>query len=104
MARFTGNAGVVPTTSAPYISGTLQAGLDDRIAGVIFSDTAGTLHVEQSIDGNNWDLDDTIAVTGGQGARVSVELVAPYYRMRFVPTTNGSAFRLAVRTSSAGSR
>lgn len=104
MARFTGNSGVVPTTASPFVSGTLNADLSDRIAGVVFSDTAGTLHVEQSVDGNNWDLDTTVAVAANVGSPVSVELVAPFYRVRYVPTTNPAVFRLAVRTSSAGSR
>lgn len=104
MARFTGNHGVVPTTSAPYDSGPLQSDLSDRVVGIVFSDVAGTLHIMQSINGTDWDVDSSYPISAADGSGFSEEIVGPYYRITFVPGSNGAVFRLAARTSSAGSR
>lgn len=103
MARFIGSTNP-PTTGTPYNSGARQTGAGDRIVGLVFSDTAGNLYVDQSGDGTNWDYTDSVAVAAGAGQKISVELVAPYYRVRYVPTTNPVAFRLTARQSSAGAR
>lgn len=106
MARFTGTQ-TLPTTAAPYVSGPLGAGLGDRATGTVFSDTAGNLIFEHAsyqnpAGGYFWDVADTIPVTASTGVKFSIELVSPYYRIRYVPTTNPTVFRLATRQSSAG--
>lgn len=106
MARFTGTQ-TPPTTAAPFVSGPLQAGLSDRVTGTVFSDQAGSLVVEQAsypnpAGGYFWDVADTFAVAANTGVKFSVELIAPYYRIRYTPTTNPTVFRLASRHSSAG--
>lgn len=84
---------------------------DDRVTGLVFADQAGTLHIEQTNDPKAadptqtavWDLDTTQAVVASTGASFSIELVAPFWRIRYV---NGGvsqgAFRLHARTASAG--
>jgi hypothetical protein len=78
----------------------------DRVKGTIFSDQAGTLSIDQSFDGQNWDLQTTYAITANAGRGFSEELVAPNVRVRF---TNGSGttaatVRLYANFSSAGAR
>lgn len=71
----------------------------NKLIGSVFSNATGTLTVEQSQNGTNYDIIDTIAyvgaaVTGG----FSVEIVAPYARVQFVDTagTAQTSFRLYV--------
>lgn len=75
----------------------------DTITGAIFSSHAGTLHVEQSIDGTNWDIDDTVAVTASTGTKVNIAMLCPFVRLRFVATaTQPTTFRLSTKLSAAG--
>ena len=101
MAYF-GNSGVLGANDNTVIA-QHNTDLHDRITGLIFSDKAGVLHVEQSGDGTNWDWDDTVTVVVSTGVKFSFELSGPYVRLRYV---NGAAaqtvFRLAARFSSAG--
>ena len=68
-----------------------------QIVGTVYADTDGTLKIQQSPDGTNWDVETSISVTGGSGKGFSVEIVAPY--MRVVYENGGTAqttFRLYV--------
>lgn len=76
----------------------------DRIVGSAFSDQAGTLYIEQSFDGTNWDISTSITITASDGKGFSEELVAPNIRLRYTNGgTNQGEFRLFARFSSAGS-
>ena len=60
------------------------------IVGTIFADQAGTLFVDQSSDGTNYDTVTSQATTASStaaGSSFSVAVVAPYFRIRW---TNGS--------------
>jgi hypothetical protein len=75
----------------------------DRITGTVFSDQAGTLFIEQSSDGTNWDVSTSVPVTANDGSGFSEELVAPQVRLRYVNgATLQTSFRLFSRFSSAG--
>jgi len=78
----------------------------DRVTGLVFSDTAGTLYLDQSSTGaaGEWDYSQSQAVVANTGAGFSFELIAPYYRFRYVPTANGTVFRFSSRQSAAGAR
>jgi hypothetical protein len=105
MARFTGSAGFTPTVANPFVSGPLTADLADSITGMVFCDVAGTLFVEQSADaGKNWDVSTSYPIVANDGSGFKEDLVGPWYQIRFVPSADASVFRLAARTSSAGSR
>jgi len=68
-----------------------------RIVGSVYADQAGTLYVEQSPDGTNWDVVDSFSVTAGAGFGFSVEKVCPYARVRCVNgATAQTTFRLYV--------
>lgn len=85
---------------------TSQVGMRERhdtINGTVASDVAGTLHIQQSTDGTNWDVDATYSITGGDGKGFTELLVAPYWRIYYV---NGGAdqgyFRISATTQSGG--
>lgn len=84
----------------------MPVGQDDNVVGVVKTDQAGTLYVEQSKDATNWDLSESTAVSANTGTKFSFAVVAPYIRVRFVNTsvTAQTFLRLAARFSSAGPR
>lgn len=91
----------VDSTSIPLAaSGTytsanpiLSAG-NARIVGTVYSNQAGTLNVDQSADGVNWDATTSVAVTASTPTIFSVESIAPYARLRYV---NGAAAQTVFR-------
>ena len=103
MARYIGTT--TPLLANGTWSDTLQAGREDFIAGLVFSDQGGTLLIEQGIDNQNWDFDTSITVVGGTGKEFKLDIYAPYVKLTY---TNGAtpqtAFRLGARFSSSGNR
>lgn len=96
------NSGVL-TANQNIVLGQNNTDRADSIVGLVFSDQAGTVHIEQSADGQNWDWDDTVAVVASTGNKFSFPLFAPYVRVRYVNGgTNQTVFRLHARFSSAG--
>jgi hypothetical protein len=97
------------TLSAAYAAAeektqTVDPGLADRITGIVWADAAGSLKIEQSADGTNWDLSTTIAAIINTGVAVSVEIVAPYVRAHYINGAGVANVRCAVRFTSAGPR
>lgn len=84
--------------NATYNSGAKGADRADRITGSVFADQAGTVYIEQSANGTNWDISTDYAVTASDGKGFSEEVLLPYVRIRY---TNGGtpqgAFRLYAR-------
>jgi hypothetical protein len=75
----------------------------DYISGSVFADQAGTIYIEQSGDGVNWDISSDYPVTASDGKGFSEALFSPYVRIRYV--NGGSAqgaFRITSRFTSAG--
>jgi hypothetical protein len=104
MPRFAGTSTPV-TAAAGWDSGPMQAGLSDRVKGMVFSDQNGDIFIEQSADnGANWDVSTTYPVVANDGSGFSEELVGPIFRVRFVPDADTTVFRISVNTSSAGPR
>ena len=86
-----------------YTSPTLLTDRADNISGVVFADQTGTIYIEQSADGQNWDLSTSYPVTANDGNGFSESLLAPFVRVRYVNDATGQgAFRLAARFTSAG--
>lgn len=85
---------------------TLNIGLADRITGSVFCDQAGTLFIEQSGDGANWDIQTSYPVSANDGTGFSEEAILAYARVRFANTSasDATALRVYVRTTSAGPR
>ena len=83
--------------SATYTGSSVETSGYKQIVGTVYADVDGTLKIQQSSDGTNWDVETSISVTGGSGKGFSIEVVAPY--MRVVYENGGtaqSAFRLYV--------
>lgn len=100
---FIGTTGNAEFSTLTWTSRQKNADKFDSITGTIFSDQAGALHVEQSPDGTNWDVDDNIAVAATTGVKVSIALVAPFVRLRFVATTTQpTVFRCSTKLSASG--
>lgn len=104
MARYLGSK--TPLASAGVWTDTANAGQEDWIVGLIFSDQAGNLFVEQSVDNSNWDYTSAAyAVVAGTGKTFKEEIFAPYIRLRYVNgATLQGVFRISAHFSSAGYR
>lgn len=86
-----------------YVSPVYVTDRADQISGSVFSDQGGTIFIEQSGDGLNWDISTDYAVTASDGKGFSEALYMPYVRVRYVNGgTNQGAFRLFARFTSAG--
>jgi hypothetical protein len=67
------------------------------ICGSVYADQPGTLYIEQSPNGTNWDIVDSYSVSAGTGLKFTVEKVLPYARVRFENgATAQTVFRLYV--------
>lgn len=89
--------------AATYTGPTMLTDRYDTIAGTVFSDQAGTIHIQQSPDGTNWDLDTFYAITASTGKGFSETIVAPYYRITYVNgATPQTAFRLKASAEATG--
>ncbi len=89
------------TTTALGASGTYTTATPmatdgySRITGSVYANEAGTLNVEQSADGTNWDISSTFTVSASVGEGFSVELVCPNVRLNYANgATAQTAFRL----------
>lgn len=105
MARFIGSQALL--AGAGVFTDVLQAGREDFIVGIVFSDVGGTLNIEHSGDGGtNWDVNDApITVAPGVGQVFERKVYGTHLRLRYVNgATPQTVFRLTARFSSAGNR
>lgn len=71
------------------------------IEGTVFADVDGTLHIEQSSDGANADVDTSYEIKGSDGKGFKEALVGRFWRLRFV---NGAKEQKAFRISGTARR
>lgn len=64
------------------------------LKGSAFADQKGTLHIEQSSDGENWDVDSDSEIAASEGIGIEENLVGRYWRARYV---NGTAAQGVLR-------
>jgi len=90
-----------PSTTTPlaanatFTSTTQSGGGFARITGTVLADQAGTLNIDQSPDGTNWDVTSSFSIAANTGQGFSVEIVAPNWRLRYVNgATAQTTFRL----------
>jgi hypothetical protein len=76
----------------------------DTVEGIVVADKAGTLFIDQSGDGKNWDFSNSFEISASVGKGFSQILVAPYWRVRFKNTTNENqgVFRIWANTQAGG--
>jgi hypothetical protein len=89
---------------AEFISPWITAeDIDAYIVGTVFADKAGTLHIEQSSDGVNVDVDESFEVPANDGKGFTEDRMGSFWRVRYV---NGAvaqgAFRLAASAKRGG--
>lgn len=76
----------------------------DTVMGSAFADQNGTLYIEQSSDGTNWDVSSPFEITANDGKGFEENLVLPYWRIRFKNTASSdqTIFRISVVTQAGG--
>jgi len=83
-----------------YNTDWIATGVFNKFIGTLFCNRNCTIYLEQSIDGENEDAQTTQAYTGGAyDGMFSLELTAPYVRLRVVAAVNTTVFRVWSRLS-----
>ncbi len=85
--------------SATYTSTTLSLGVYDKIVGSVYADQTGTLDVNQSYDGKNWDVQSNVTVSASTPTGFNIAVVAPYQQVVY---TNGSTAQTTFRLNVGG--
>lgn len=89
-----------------YTGDTKMRDTFDAVKGMVFSDTAGTLHIDQGFRNAAgtifWDFDTSVSVLASTGKEFTVDLYAPLWRVRFVQAGTQTVFRLHAATTAAG--
>jgi hypothetical protein len=80
--------------NATYTSQQYNVSGFKRVCGTCFADAAGTLYIDQSSNGTNYDYTSTFNVKASKGLSFSVEITAPYVRIRY---TNGNTAQTVFR-------
>jgi DUF4097 and DUF4098 domain-containing protein YvlB len=63
-----------------------------------YADQPGTLYIEQSPDGTNWDISESTSVAANTGTALITVIKSRYMRFRYVNGANAqTVFRLAKR-------
>lgn len=90
--------------AAVYTSDPIHLNQYNRLTGIVKSDQSGSLAVQQSSDGTNWDHITTIAVTGGTGKEIDVKVYGEYARLVYTNgATDQTVFRMTVFATPSGS-
>lgn len=77
-----------------YTSVSVEVLTYNKITGTCFADQSGTLVIEQSPDGANWDYESSWTYTANAKFGFSVELISRYARIKFI---NGSVAQTVFR-------
>lgn len=86
-----------------YASDVLNTDRADYISGMVYSDQTGDIFIEQSGDGENWDISTTYTIGADDGKGFSEPLYGPFVRIRYVNgSTDQTAFRLFAKFTSSG--
>lgn len=105
---------IVPLAgNATFTGPTRMTNRDDSVVGTVFADQTGTIFIEQSNDPRagvpstsaaaDWDVSTSYVITASDGKGFTEQLVAPFWRVRYVNNaTIQTAFRLHAKTSSGG--
>jgi hypothetical protein len=99
--------------SGVFTSDFLRSDTHDYVTGSIYSNEAGSLYIQQSPDGINWDIQNytastntnaAIAVSATTGKGFAEQIILPYWRVKFTATsgTAPTTLRLHARTSDPG--
>lgn len=103
MSRFTQTSDILEA-DGEWNSGVQVRDRYDTIAGAVYADGGtGTIFIEQSADGSNWDISTSYTVAADDGKGFSESLLLPYWRIRYVNDGDDqTAFRISANTQGAG--
>ena len=73
---------------ATYTGDSVEVDKYTRLCGTVIADQDGTIYIDQSPDGTNWDYTSSFNFTANDGLAFSVEVVCPYARMRVTNTSS----------------
>ena len=79
-----GASGTWESDTTSYPGYPVQVNLQQNPVGSIKTDQSGTLYIEQSPDGTNWDLSTSVSITGGTAQSINASLYLPWVRLRYV--------------------
>lgn len=89
--------------NANVILGPYETFRAQNITGSVFSDVAGILYIEQSLDRINWDVSTSYPISAGNGSGFTEPVVGTYFRVKYVNgATPQATFRLFGRTFQSG--
>jgi hypothetical protein len=84
------------TTASPF-----NMSIYDKLVGTVYADQPGTLSIQQSWDGSNWDEQSTISISANSGQGFEIDVIAPFGRVVY---TNGSTAQTVFRLYVGGKR
>lgn len=84
-----------------------QVGLRERhdtLMGNVWSDKATEIFLEQSSDGENWDISEKLTGEASKGKVINVSLLLPYWRIRVknALSEDQGKLRVSVTTQAGG--
>lgn len=82
------------TAASSYTGSSNDASNYRYVIGMAYADQDGTAYIEQSIDGTNWDMKESFAVTASTVKSISTTIFAKYVRMTY---TNGATDQTTFR-------
>lgn len=83
--------------------GPMQTDRAQNIVGSIFADQVGTLKVQQSFDGEHWDISQSFSVVASTGQGFNVAIIAPNVQLVYENGgVNQTVMRLFARTFVTG--
>jgi hypothetical protein len=82
------------TANDTFTSAAQQLSRAVALTGTVFADQNGQLIIEQSGDGQNWDINITANVTANVGEAIDIEVIGQFFRVRYV---NGTAAQTVFR-------
>jgi len=86
--------------TASFVGSVFDTSNFKRIIGSCFSDQDGSVFIEQSYDGTDWDISSSYAYSANEKLGIDISVVATYARARFV---NGAVDQTIFRMNIGGS-
>lgn len=97
---YVANSSITPLSGAATFAGSAEDVLQfDSVSVSVFADQSGTLFMEFSPDGSNWDSSTSFTVSANTHATNSLPVKSRYYRTRFV---NGGTPQTVFRLQTLG--
>lgn len=83
-------------TGSEVTLGPCQTDRAQKIGGSVWSEQTGEVLIQQSFDGEHWDLQTKTAVTAKTGTKIFEDIVAPVWRIVFISTSASKTKKLRI--------